>query len=271
MQDKYAAQGFIIIAAHCQDVPRDKVVALCRSKHVNYTVTSGTRLPGDTSNGIPHAFLFGADGKLIKEGHPESLTKDIDDAIAKAPHWITGGRQLASKEGKAIADGLKAGKPWSWALTECESALKKNDEKAKEEADFLKAQILALGDRKLTDAGSAEATDPVTAMGLYTEVSTGWKKTDQGGKADAKIKELKADKNFQEELKVGQTIQKIRALADSLVLPEGKETYDLTAGPNAQVSPQIQAGAKDLKKKHPDSPQVKKLLDDLKTFGFNIP
>src|SRR3954465_13617582 len=107
MQEKYAAQGFIIVAAHCQDVTREKVVALCRSKHMNYTVVSGTRLPGDTSTGVPHAFLFGPDGKMIKDGHPESMTKDIDDAIQKAPHWITGGKTLTSKEGKAIDARLK--------------------------------------------------------------------------------------------------------------------------------------------------------------------
>ena len=243
---------------------------LCRSKHMNYTVVSGTRLPGDTSNGIPHAFLFGADGKLIKEGFPDECTKLLDDTLAKSPHWITGGRVLTSSV-KAIGEGLKAGKPFSWALTECESTLKKKDEKASEEAEFLKAQILAEGERKLTEAGTAESSDPVRAMSLYKEVSAGWKKFEPATKADAKIKELKADKAFQDELKVGTIVAQIRALGDTLILPEGKEAYDLSSGPNAATSQRMMAGAKQLKTKHPDSPQTKKIIDDLRAFGITVP
>src|SRR6516225_4879896 len=125
MQEQYKAQGFIIIAAHCQDVSQEKVCALMKSKHVNYTVVSGTRLPGDDSKGIPHAWLFGGDGKVIKEGHPEELSEDVDTAVGTSPHWITGGRALTA--GKVVSDGLKAGKPFSWAIGECDTLLKKND------------------------------------------------------------------------------------------------------------------------------------------------
>src|SRR5262249_3803147 len=159
---------------------------------------------GDDSNGIPHAWLFGPDGKVIKEGHPESMTKDIDDAVMKAPHWITGGRTLTAA--KAIGEGLKAGKTFGWALGECETLLKKNDEKAKEEAQFLKDAILAEGDRQLNDAKAAESSDPLKAIELYTLVSTGWKKFEPATKADARLKELKADKDFQGELKVAKQV-----------------------------------------------------------------
>src|SRR4051812_28887301 len=110
VQEQYKAQGLVIIAAHHQDVPKDKVCGLCQSKHVNYTVTNGGRVQGDTSNGIPHAFLFDTNGKCVKEGHPEELTKDLEKLMETEPHWITGGRKLAAAPVAKVAEGLKSGK-----------------------------------------------------------------------------------------------------------------------------------------------------------------
>jgi hypothetical protein len=267
MQEQYKAQGFIVIAAHCQDVSQEKVVGLCRAKKINYTVVSRGRCTGDDSNGIPHAFLFGPDGKVIKEGHPNEMTNDIDQAVKNSPHWITRGRPLTSAANK-IALGLAAGKNFSWALDQCESLLKKNDDKAKEEAQYLKDQILAEGDKTLDAAKAAEANDPNRAMDLYSQVSKDWKKSEPATKADARLKELKSDKPFQDELKIAKDVAKIQDMCDQLTLPMGKEEYDLTIPQNQQLAQQITAAAKSLKAKHADSPQTKRCLDGLKAYGF---
>src|SRR5579872_7299043 len=113
MQDQYRAQGFIIIAAHSQDVPQDMVVALCKAKGVNYTVLSGGGPQGDESTGIPHAWLFDANGKCVREGHPEEMSGTIDELVKSEPHWTTRGRKLETAV-KAIPEALKQGKPLGW-------------------------------------------------------------------------------------------------------------------------------------------------------------
>src|SRR5438445_692432 len=84
----------------------------------------------------------------------------------------------------------------------------------KDEAQFLKDQILAEGERLLADAKLDETEDPANALATYQEVSTGFKKSEPANKADARIKELKADKAFQDELKVAKDVQKIKDLCE---------------------------------------------------------
>ena len=96
VQEQYKSQGLIIIGSHCQQVEQAKVCGLCRSKNVNYTVVNAGRLQGDDSNGIPHAWLFDASGKVVQEGHVEEMAAKIDELLKSAPHCITRGKKLES-------------------------------------------------------------------------------------------------------------------------------------------------------------------------------
>lgn len=266
VQEQYRAQGLILIASHRQDVPQEKVCGLCRAKRVNYTVVSGAHLQGDESKGIPHAWLFDAAGKCVTEGHAEEMTQKIEDLLRSEPHWIARGRKLETKGARAVSDGLKGGKTFGWALGEVESLLKK-DEKAKDEATFLKEQIVAEGERLLEAAKTAEAEEPFRAQSLYDEVARGFKKSELATKADARLKELKGDKAFQEELKVGKTVAQIDELCAQLIANPADGKYDLGSSANRQTTAQIQAGAKQLKKQA-ESKVAQRCLERLKTYGF---
>lgn len=263
-QSDYKAQGFVVVASHCQDVPKEKVVGLCRAKHVNYTVTNGGGPRGDESHGIPHAWLFDASGKLVKEGHPEELYSLIPDLLAKEPHWITGGKKLESAA-KSVGEGLKAGKSFGWALGECESLLKKKDEKAVAEATFLKEQILAEGERLLEQAKALEGENAFKAERTYEEAKAVFKKTDVASKAEERLKELKKDKAHQEEVKVGKLACQAEELVGELKEVNGKVNLDNPA--NQATAGQLAGIAKQLKK-FPESPAAKKALEELKTYGF---
>jgi hypothetical protein len=267
VQEQYKAQGFIIIASHRQDVTQDKVCALCRSSRVNYTVVSGAGLQGDDSRGIPHAWLFDGSGKCIMDGHAEEMSQKIDELLRTEPHWIARGRKLESKDAKAVSEGLKAGKTFGWALGELEHALKKDD-KTKEEATFLKEQVLGEGEKLLASAKEAEADDAFRAQSLYEEVARGFKKSDLSKQADDRLKELKADKAFQEELKAGKLVSQIDALCAQLFPNAADGKYDLTSTANRDTAAQINAGSKQLKK-YTGSKAAEKCLERLKGYGFN--
>ncbi len=267
VQEQYKSQGLIIIAGHCQDVPKDKVLALLRSKHVNYTVVTGGRVSGDSSSGIPHAFLFDASGKCVKEGHPEELTKTIDQLMGTEPHWITRGRKFESPALVKISDGLKGGRTLGWALDEVTKLEKKEDPKVnKDELTFLKTQITGEADSMLTAAKSAEDSDAFAACATYGDVKTIFKKTDYEKMADIRLKELQKDKGFQEELKAGQLVAQINDLCSKLLASNGK--VDLEATANRDTAAGIMAGAKKLKKSYGETKAAKRCLDGLKEYGI---
>jgi hypothetical protein len=247
-------------------VTEDKVVALCREKHVNYTVQTSARVSGDSSNGIPHAFLFDASGKCIGEGHPDELTKKIDELVKTEPHWITRGKKLTSAA-KAIPEGLKAGKTMGWASAEVESLLKKQDPKVQEEAQFLKEQLAAEGDRAIEAAKALEPVNAFRAQLAYEEISKAWKKTESATKADARLKEIKADKELQPEIAAGKIVFQIDDLVGQLVATNGKINLDY--GPNQTTAANIAALQKKLKgKAYADSKCAQKCLAALKDLGF---
>jgi hypothetical protein len=267
VQEKYQSQGLIVIASHCQDVTKDKVCALLRSKHVNYTVVSNGRVVGDTSSGIPHAFLFDASGKCVKEGHPEEMTKTIDQLMGTEPHWITRGKKLESASLVKITDGLKAGRSLGWALEEVTKLEKKADPKTnKDEVAYLKEQITGEAEAMLAAAKSAEDSDAYVACVDYTDVKTAFKKTEYEKAADVRLGELKKDKAFQEELKAGQIVAQLNDLCSKLIATNGK--YELDYPANRDTAANIMAGAKKLKKSFGETKAAKRCLDGLKEFGI---
>lgn len=268
VQEKYKAQGVIVYASHCQNVEQGKVVALCRSKKVNYTVVDNGRLAGDDSNGIPHAWLFDASGKVVMEGHVEQFTAKIEELLKSEPHWITRGKKLETKEARAIGEGLKAGKPFGWALEQSEALLKKTDAKVVEEATFLKEQLTAEGERRLAEAKTAEEENAFKAELAYKDLEATWKKSDAGHKAAERSKELKKDKAFQEEVKVGKMIAQVEDLCAAMKAVNG--AYNLDHPANRDPAAQIAAIAKQLKAKHAESKSAKKCLDGLKDYGFSF-
>lgn len=264
VQEQHKAQGFVVVASHCQNVSREQVVALCRAQHINYTVVSNGRLSGDDSNGIPHAWLFDASGKLIKEGFPEELHQTLEQLLETEPYWIFRGKKPESAGARKISEGLKAGKPFGWALEE--AAKLEKDAKAKEEAEALKEQILAEGTSELEQAKGLEDGEPDQARALYEEVKRSFKKSEPEKQAEARLKELAKDKAFQAELKAAKVAAQLRELAGQLKEKDGK--YDLESPANQGTAAQIRAGIKVLEKKHGETKVAAKCLEELKGYGF---
>jgi hypothetical protein len=265
VQEQFKAQGFVVVASHCQQVPREQVVALCRQQHINYTVVSNGRLSGDDSNGIPHAWLIDASGKVVKEGHPEEMRSTLEQLLQTEPHWVLGGKKPEAAGAKAISEGLKAGKPFGWALEEADK-LGKKDAKAKDEAEAIKTAILAEGARLIEVAKSSEDGDPDQAKALYEEVSRSFKKSEPAAQADVRLKELGKDKAFQNELKAAKLVAQIRELCGQLKDKNG--SYDLQSPANQSTAAQINAAVKQLKAKHGDTKVAAKCLEEIKLYGF---
>lgn len=81
---KRAAEGVVIIGL--SDEAQDKVEPFIKKMNVPYVIGYGSK-SGDAYGveGIPTAFIVGADGKLAWSGHPmdEGFEKALDAAVAK--------------------------------------------------------------------------------------------------------------------------------------------------------------------------------------------
>lgn len=263
LQEELKDSGFAIVAAHSQNVPQEQVVQLMRSQKVNYTITSGAKVPGDKGNTIPRAFLFDTSGKVVGSGHPEELKQKIKDLVKTEPHFLAAGRKYTKLA--AVADSLKQSKAYGQILKKIEKNLNGEGEAA-EEAKYLAERIQGFGKRKMEEAKTLESDDPVLAQQIYSDVASQWKGDALGEQAGARLKDLKADKDFQAELAAGKVYHQILAEADKLVFQGGKIDHEY--GPNKKVSASVKGMVTQFKKKFSNSKPAAKIDKDLEAYGF---
>lgn len=263
LQDQLKDTGFTIIAPHAQAGTQEEVAMMARQlKMMNIVVASNGEVPGEKVEGIPMQFLFDASGKLVEKGNHIPAAK-IQDLVASEPHFLAAGRTYTKH--KAEAEALKKSKAYGAILKKLEKSLSGKGDAA-EEAKYLSERIRAHGKRKLEEAKAAEGDDPFAAQQVYTDLAATWKGDELGDKASARLKEIKADKAFQTELKASTILHQVLSECDKLVAQGG--TINHGYGPNQKIAANVRASAAALKKKYPESKAVAKLPEMLKGFGF---
>ncbi|MBI4601415.1 MAG: hypothetical protein HY721_05560 [Planctomycetes bacterium] len=262
LQAELKDTGFVIVAPHAQQATQEEALRLLRQYKVNYTVTSSGNLPGEEVKGLPMAFLFDTSGKIVEKGNHIPLQK-VRDLVQSEPHFLAAGRTYTKQ--KAAAESLKKTKVYGQILKKLDKDLK-GDGPAAEEARYLAERIRAHGQRKLDEAKAGESDDAFLAQMAYAEVAASWKGDEIGEKASARLKELKADKTFQEELKAATLASQILAECEKLVAQGGKVVLD--QGPNQRIAANVKASATALKKKFPEAKATAKVLRELEGYGI---
>ncbi|MEK7950734.1 TlpA family protein disulfide reductase [Luteolibacter soli] len=84
---RYDKKGLVVVGLERQQGSKDEIMKLIKPARVEYPVMAGGS-SGVASEGIPHACVFGTDGKLLWHGHPadgafEDAVKDALKAVAK--------------------------------------------------------------------------------------------------------------------------------------------------------------------------------------------
>src|SRR5262249_12093472 len=126
--------------------------------------------------------------------------------------------------------------------------------------------ILDYGKKRIAEAKGSEVDDPLSSNQLYSDIAAQWKGSEIGDQASARLKELKADKEFQNELSASKVYHQILAEADKLVLQNGKIENEY--GPNKKVSANVKGMVAQFKKKFSNSKAVAKIDKDLEPYGF---
>ncbi|HWB06844.1 MAG TPA: TlpA disulfide reductase family protein [Verrucomicrobiales bacterium] len=79
-------ENLVLIGAHSQDATDDKVKEVVKKHKLTYSIVKGSNSPSDvSSNTIPHAYVFDAEGKLLFHGVPSDpkFDKAVRKAVAK--------------------------------------------------------------------------------------------------------------------------------------------------------------------------------------------
>jgi thiol-disulfide isomerase/thioredoxin len=81
LANRYDKKGLVVVGMERQEGTTEEILKLLKPARVKYPVMSGGSTPV-ASDGIPHAMVFGADGKLVWHGHPAD--GKFEDAVKDA-------------------------------------------------------------------------------------------------------------------------------------------------------------------------------------------
>jgi thiol-disulfide isomerase/thioredoxin len=78
---RHEKKGLVVVGLERQNSSKEDILAVLKKAKVQYPVMAGGSTPVP-SDGIPHALVFGGDGKLVWHGHPAD--EDFEDALKDA-------------------------------------------------------------------------------------------------------------------------------------------------------------------------------------------
>ena len=86
MAKRYEKKGLVIVGLERQGSTKEAILKVLKDAKVKVPVMAGGSGPVP-SNGIPHAMVFGTDGKLVWHGNPhdDEFEDSVKDALKGAP------------------------------------------------------------------------------------------------------------------------------------------------------------------------------------------
>jgi len=200
LRESFGEKGLQILAISTE--PSSKVEPFIAEKGITYTVGLSTDVLGVYGGGgIPHAYLIGADGVVVWEGHPGNLQNDQIEAAVRLAFAL---RKVAP-ELKQAATSFEKGK-LADARAQALAAKAKGGE-VEQDADYIVARIDEIVAAWKQDAEKGDCIDALDALGRIQQHYPG---TEEAKAAAAKEKEIRADPAAQKELAAWKQLEKIR-------------------------------------------------------------
>lgn len=265
LQKKYGRDQFVIVANQCQSADEAKAQSVFKGRGGSdlITVINHGNLPGSNVSGIPHCFLFSHEGKLLFEGSPSDLDAPVESAVKNSPGFLVAGRtyQKAGKQAATIG-ALKSN--LGGTLKSLRTMAKGEDATAKEEAEHLLGKLTTYAEQGLAKIASERSEAPLSASESLARMVGLFGGDELGKPFEELVKELKADKAFQSELKAAAALSEIKAQADKIGLNGNAED----AKRNRAGMTQVVDGLRALIKKFPDSKAASEATALAKRWGI---
>ena len=212
---KYVDQGFHIIGLECQGSSAADIAALAQAKGVTYQLTINGDLKGSNVTGIPHGFLFSAEGKLLADDpRGKELENKVKEALKDAGGMMAGPgpyKKLAS-----LAAQVKSGQGLGNVL---KTLAQKKDSKDAEEAAEAKAMYEALrqnAQESLDLALSRKETSPGEALARLDKLASQFSGDEIGTKAKQEGDAMRKDPKTKKEIEAETMLKQIEAATEQL-------------------------------------------------------
>ncbi|MFH1227550.1 MAG: hypothetical protein V1701_06560 [Planctomycetota bacterium] len=261
---KYSPNGFILLGFHsAKKETKEEVIAFCKAAKMTFPVYEGGNVAGVAVTGVPHFILFDHTGKMIYSGNMGEVDGKLADAMKNAPDPLIGAGPFKklSALAKKIVDRKELGKIMTTLKTK---HLNSEDADEKAEAENLVEHLNRYGNKLLKKAGEKKATEPTNCYNLYQQAATLFKGDEIGNNAEQIVKELKADKEFQDNIKADKELASIQAEIETFKPCSKCYAFNKNCEPcqkkNASFESVKQRTA-GLLKKYPNSPAAGKAKD----------
>ena len=230
--EEYDAKGLTVLSATSE--PKESVEPWVAQNKAAYPILCGSPsgLGSYSTGGVPQAYLIGADGTIVWEGHPGELKEDAIEKhlgdMDKENRVSTWAFVIAQslpavpeklKDVKKLLEKMKFGD----ALKKAETTVGKLEGEEQQAGEQIRDWIANVGTTAMEKAaGLVREGLFYKAVLQYDQVEERFKGHDLAKQAKAAVKELKADKVRALEIKASEKLEQIQKEMDAERKPEDK-------------------------------------------------
>ncbi len=253
LQAKYGRNKLVVIANHAQNASAAQAANVWKKHAVNDSVSVINRgsLPGASVSGIPAAFVFDHQGKLVFKGHPAQMDTAVASAVKKAPGFLTAGMEYTvfKREAKKLGEMRKS---LSSTMRKLRKAAEDSNAKGHNEAKYLVGRVNAWTKSQYELISAAPSADPVVTESTISQM----KKLFYGDELSKPFVELssklKKDKTYQNEKKAIKYLKRIESkYGQYKTTPSGTRTSKV-------IALSIKRDVRYILKRYPDTNSAKK-------------
>ncbi|HLX62159.1 MAG TPA: hypothetical protein VKX17_12835 [Planctomycetota bacterium] len=197
---KHASEGFEIVGLECQNSTDAEIADFMKSKSAAFEASTGGNLSGAAVSGIPHGFLFGADGKLIADDglRGGALEQKVTAAVKECGAAMAGPGPYVKLA--PLAAQIRARIGLGNVLKTL--AVKKNSKDSAEaaEATMMYDSLHGSGQEQLENAAEKKSEDVLAAVSTYERLSVQFSGDEIGKKAFDELTAMKKDSQIRKEI-----------------------------------------------------------------------
>lgn len=182
--------GLVAVAAHCTSAPAEQIKTVAKGRGVTFAVTERASVPSDDIPELPHAIVFGPDGKCVFRGTP----RDAEVAARKAVGAMlvaNAGRERFGPKLAPVAAALTKGQSPHLAVPK---VVAQRSGPEADDAKVLLATLTAVGRERFERAKELAASDPAEARRRAEKLTATFKGAPLADEATELIEKLKREK-----------------------------------------------------------------------------
>jgi thiol-disulfide isomerase/thioredoxin len=215
LSKKYKAEGLAVVGLECQQSPAADIETLAKTKGIDYQITTGGSLKGAQISGIPHGFLFGADGKLIEDNPPMAdLDKKIPTALKESAAAMAGPGPYTKLQ--PLAMQIKAGVALGGVLKTLTAKKAGKDATEVAEATMMYDSLHGCAEDQLNGAIEKETEDAMTSLLKFDKLAAQFAGDDIAKKAAVEAAKMRKDPAVKKEIDAEIMWKQIAAMNDNL-------------------------------------------------------